>query len=100
MKGSLYNKLAKKSSKEVDLQNRSENSNKLLITINVLGSSGPLRFVVKENDLVCEVIHTALKTYARAARLPLLGHDTTNFLLYCPNIEEPYECNFLISLNF
>lgn len=59
---------------------------RVLITINVMGSSGPLRFVVKEEDLVCEVIHIALKSYARQARLPLLGTDPTNFLLYSSNI--------------
>ncbi|KAJ6402449.1 hypothetical protein OIU84_014528 [Salix udensis] len=31
------------------------------------------------------VIDTALKTYARGGRLPVLGFDVNKFLLYCAN---------------
>ncbi|KAJ0989216.1 hypothetical protein J5N97_007572 [Dioscorea zingiberensis] len=58
---------------------------RLLITVNVLGSAGPIRFVVKEEELVGSVISTALRSYAREGRRPVLGSDFNNFLLYCTN---------------
>ncbi|XP_019164944.1 PREDICTED: uncharacterized protein At4g22758 [Ipomoea nil] len=58
---------------------------RLLVSITVLGSAGPIRFVASENDLVAAVIDTALKSYAREGRLPILGSDLNNFVLYCPN---------------
>ncbi|KAL8137491.1 hypothetical protein V2J09_003492 [Rumex salicifolius] len=58
--------------------------NRVLITINVLGSAGPMRFVVYEEELVNTVIDTALKSYARAGRLPVLGSVLGDFQLYCP----------------
>ncbi|TKY59799.1 hypothetical protein E2542_SST16893 [Spatholobus suberectus] len=58
-------------------QKKSQNANarRLLISINVLGSAGPIRFVVNEEELVAAVIDTALKSYAREGRLPVLGTD-------------------------
>ncbi|XP_021726300.1 uncharacterized protein At4g22758-like isoform X1 [Chenopodium quinoa] len=56
---------------------------RLLVIINVLGSAGPLRFLVNEEDVVDGVIATALKLYAKEGRLPILGSDSTKFLLYC-----------------
>ncbi|KAJ6793406.1 uncharacterized protein M6B38_144585 [Iris pallida] len=56
---------------------------RILVTINVLGSAGPLRFLVNEDERVADVIHTALRTFAREGRLPVLGTDLNNFLLYC-----------------
>ncbi|XP_022143447.1 uncharacterized protein LOC111013321 [Momordica charantia] len=92
MKGSLYNRL-KNNNREDGLQiSRNEKAKRLLITISVVGSTGPLRFIANEDDLVCEVIHAALKSYARQARLPLLGFDATNFLLYCNNVEKADGC--------
>ncbi|KAL3510557.1 hypothetical protein ACH5RR_029958 [Cinchona calisaya] len=58
--------------------------NRLLISITVMGSAGPIRFVVNEEELVTAVIDTALKSYAREGRLPVLGSDLNNFVLYCP----------------
>ncbi|XP_060959924.1 uncharacterized protein LOC115722008 isoform X2 [Cannabis sativa] len=58
---------------------------RLLITVNVLGSAGPMRFVVSEDDLVGSVIEYALKSYAREGRLPVLGTDSDRFFLYCAN---------------
>lgn len=58
---------------------------RVLISINVLGSAGPLRFIVNEEDLVAAVIDTALKSYAREGRLPVLGSDINGFSLYCPH---------------
>ncbi|KAM2658455.1 hypothetical protein EV2_021163 [Malus domestica] len=60
--------------------------NRLLISITVLGSAGPIRFVVNEQELVAAVMDTALKSYAREGRLPVLGSDLDDFLLYCPAV--------------
>ncbi|KAJ8761353.1 hypothetical protein K2173_001409 [Erythroxylum novogranatense] len=62
-----------------------EKRNRFLITVNVVGSAGPLRFVVKEDDPVAGVIESALKAYARGGRIPVLGSDVKNFMLYCAN---------------
>ncbi|KAB2045554.1 hypothetical protein ERO13_D01G143600v2 [Gossypium hirsutum] len=59
--------------------------NRLLISVTVLGSAGPIRFVVNEEELVAAVIDTALKSYAREGRLPVLGSNLNDFLLYCPS---------------
>jgi hypothetical protein len=58
--------------------------NRLLISVTVMGSAGPIRFVVNEEELVAAVIDTALKSYAREGRLPVLGSDLNDFFLYCP----------------
>ncbi|RYQ82972.1 hypothetical protein Ahy_B10g101580 [Arachis hypogaea] len=42
----------------------------------------PIRFVVNEKDTISVIIETALKSYAHEGRLPILGFDPTNFLLY------------------
>lgn len=60
-------------------------SKRFLVNINIMGSAGPIRFVVNEKELVSGVIDTALKSYAGEGRLPVLGFDATNFLLYCAN---------------
>ncbi|XP_077253183.1 uncharacterized protein At4g22758-like [Tasmannia lanceolata] len=65
--------------------NQSQKGNRFLITINVLGSAGPIRFLVNEEELVATVIDTALRSYAREGRLPVLGSDLNNFFLYCAN---------------
>jgi len=72
----LYNKQKKNQAK----------GNRILISVTVLGSAGPIRFVAFEEDLVASVIDTALKCYAREGRLPLLGSDFNDFLLYCPMV--------------
>ncbi|GLJ26504.1 hypothetical protein SUGI_0512360 [Cryptomeria japonica] len=58
---------------------------RLLVTINVLGSAGPLRFLVRSDDPVQKVIEGALKSYAREGRLPVLGHNAKQFELYSAN---------------
>ncbi|KAI9080456.1 hypothetical protein K1719_035900 [Acacia pycnantha] len=67
---------------------KSQNANgkRLLISINVLGSAGPIRFVVYEEELVAAVIDNVLKLYAREGRLPVLGSDISDFLLYSPQV--------------
>lgn len=64
-----------------------EKGNRVLITVNVLGSAGPMRFVVNEKELVAAVIDMVLKSYAREGRLPVLGSNLNDFLLYCPGAE-------------
>lgn len=66
-------------------ENQNIKKNRFLITVNVVGSAGPIRFVVNEDDPVSGVIDTSLKTYAREGRLPVLGSDPNGFLLYCAN---------------
>ncbi|KAK4400054.1 hypothetical protein Sango_1111500 [Sesamum angolense] len=65
-------------------KNQPSKGNRFLISVTVLGSAGPIRFVVNEDELVAAVIDTALKSYAREGRLPILGSDLNNFMLYCP----------------
>ncbi|XP_019446272.1 PREDICTED: uncharacterized protein At4g22758-like isoform X2 [Lupinus angustifolius] len=67
-------------------KNQNANARRLLISINVLGSAGPIRFVVNEEELVATVIDTALKSYAREGRLPVLGNDIAGFALHCPHV--------------
>lgn len=78
----LYKQKTKKK-KNDDKQNAK--SNRFLITINVFGSAGPIRFVVNGDDNAAAVIETALKQYAREGRLPILGSDINSFFLYSAN---------------
>lgn len=59
--------------------------NRFLISVSVLGSAGPIRFVVRDGEPVSSVIDTALRSYAREGRRPVLGSDLNDFLLYCAN---------------
>ena len=55
-----------------------------MIKINVVGSAGPIRFVVKEDELVASVIDIAIKMYAREGLFPVLGTKLIEFVLYTP----------------
>lgn len=66
-------------------KNNNAKGNRLLISVTFMGSAGPIRFVVNEEELVAAVIDTALKSYSREGRLPVLGSNLDDFLLYCPN---------------
>ncbi|CAN6708002.1 unnamed protein product [Malus baccata var. baccata] len=58
----------------LDKNRKNENTakgNRLLISVTV--------------ELVAAVIDTTLKSYAREGRLPVLGSNINDFLLYCPN---------------
>ncbi|XP_050379654.1 uncharacterized protein LOC126796999 [Argentina anserina] len=55
----------------------------MLIKISIVGSTGPIRFVVDKKELVATVIQRALKFYERQGRLPVLGSDLEDFVLYC-----------------
>ncbi|CAL0301428.1 unnamed protein product [Lupinus luteus] len=63
-------------------RSRKNNNIKFLIIINVQGSTGPIRFLVNDGEKVCSVIGCALKHYVREERLPVLGFEASNFLLY------------------
>ncbi|MQL99986.1 hypothetical protein Taro_032721 [Colocasia esculenta] len=56
---------------------------RMLVTVTVLGSPGPIRFVAGDQDPVAAVIGTALRCYAREGRLPALGCDVGKFHLFC-----------------
>ncbi|XP_062218949.1 uncharacterized protein LOC133918872 [Phragmites australis] len=58
---------------------------RVLVTVTVLGSAGPLRFLVDEGEKVTGLIRAALRCYAREGRMPLLGADPADFLLYTAN---------------
>ncbi|KAG0462613.1 hypothetical protein HPP92_021089 [Vanilla planifolia] len=71
----------------VENKERKENGKKresvrMLISVTVLGSAGPIRLVVREEELVSAVIATALKAYAREGRRPVIGSDLLDFALY------------------
>ncbi|CAI0450911.1 unnamed protein product [Linum tenue] len=61
---------------------KKSSKNKFLVIVNVLGSTGPIRLVVKEDDAVAAVIESTLRAYAKEGRLPGLGSDVTKFVLY------------------
>ncbi|KAI9100188.1 hypothetical protein K1719_024406 [Acacia pycnantha] len=65
-------------------------NNLVLITIAVVGCVGNFRFVVKQDDLVLDVIKKTLKSYARQGRLPQLGSNAEDFDLCCR--DPPYSC--------
>ncbi|KAK4410114.1 hypothetical protein Sango_0084400 [Sesamum angolense] len=77
----LLRKLKKKKADD----DKNAKSNRFLITINVFGSAGPIRFVVNEDETARGVIETALKLYAKQGRLPVLGSDISSFFLYPAN---------------
>ncbi|KAJ7298913.1 hypothetical protein O6H91_07G057000 [Diphasiastrum complanatum] len=66
-------------------KNKSGEATKLLVTVNVIGSPGPLRFLVYSHDTVKRVIQLALKAYAREGRVPLLGVNYKTVDLCCAN---------------
>ncbi|KAJ7549523.1 hypothetical protein O6H91_07G057500 [Diphasiastrum complanatum] len=71
-------------------------SSKMLVTVNVSGSTGPLRFLVDVKDPVSRVIELALRAYAREGRLPHLGVNCKFVELYCANSDfealDPVQC--------
>ncbi|KAJ8567411.1 hypothetical protein K7X08_019619 [Anisodus acutangulus] len=80
----MSRKLMKSYSEKMSIQTpiKKVKSTRFLITVNVLGSAGPLRFVVSENDKVAKVVDTALKQYGREGRLPVLSSDVNDFFFY------------------
>ncbi|CAN1158624.1 hypothetical protein LINPERPRIM_LOCUS11953 [Linum perenne] len=64
--------------------NKKIKNRRFLISVTIRGSVGPIRFVANQNDTVLVVIRACLKRYAREGRLPVIGFDVCDFLLYCP----------------
>ncbi|KAG8070578.1 hypothetical protein GUJ93_ZPchr0006g41106 [Zizania palustris] len=58
---------------------------RMLVTVTVLGSAGPLRFLIDEGETISGLIRTALRCYVREGRIPLLGADPADFLVYTAN---------------
>ncbi|KAJ7526819.1 hypothetical protein O6H91_16G024200 [Diphasiastrum complanatum] len=55
---------------------------KVLVTVTVLGTIGPLRMLLEGDTAVNNVIKATLDEYAREGRLPFLGFDCTRFDLH------------------
>ncbi|KAI8534566.1 hypothetical protein RHMOL_Rhmol10G0100200 [Rhododendron molle] len=88
MKRSVSGKILSEKEKEKEkksAEKQSSKKNRFLVTVNVLGSTGPIRFVVSEEESVKGVVSIALKMYARERRLPVLGSDVSDVLLYPAN---------------
>lgn len=88
----------RKKNSEVDDVNM--RNSRILITVNVVGSSGPLRFVVNEDDKVSKIIDMSLKLYVREGRLPVLELGFKNFSLYASDAgtcegTKPFNVSFL-----
>ncbi|CAI0403150.1 unnamed protein product, partial [Linum tenue] len=62
--------------------NTKKNNNRFLISVTVPGSFGPIRFLANHDDTVLAVIRGALKRYAREGRIPAIGSNAHDFLLY------------------
>ncbi|MQM11120.1 hypothetical protein Taro_044027, partial [Colocasia esculenta] len=54
------------------------------VTVTVVGSAGPIRFVASEEEPVATIISTALRCYAREGRFPALGCG--EFHLFCARL--------------
>ncbi|XP_020517789.1 uncharacterized protein LOC110006499 [Amborella trichopoda] len=58
----------------------------MLISIKVQESAGTLRLLVRVDDTIRTVIQTALRSYSRQGRFPVLGSNNfDDFFLYCAN---------------
>ncbi|KAJ7549522.1 hypothetical protein O6H91_07G057400 [Diphasiastrum complanatum] len=66
-------------------QAKAVESGRMLVTVNVSGSTGPLRFLVDVKDPVSRVIELAMRAYAREGRLPHLGFNFKLVELYLAN---------------
>lgn len=73
---------SRKGEKERKSNGKRGESTRALITVTVPGSSGPIRFVVREEEPVSAVMGTALKAYARQGRRPIIGCELNDFSLY------------------
>ncbi|CAM8959050.1 unnamed protein product [Rhodiola kirilowii] len=82
----LVPKINKKNNKK---QNE-KGKNRILISVKVVGSAGPIRLIVNEDDVVADVVEKALKIYACQGRLPVLGSNVKDFQLFCPAAESDY----------
>jgi len=71
--------------RKVEPRGKAAAAARVLVTVTVLGSAGPLRFLVDEGESVTGLIRATLRCYAREGRMPLLGADAANFLLYTAN---------------
>ncbi|XP_062119261.1 uncharacterized protein LOC133833011 [Humulus lupulus] len=70
-------------------QKKKKNQKKglMLISVTFIGSSGPMKLLVDEDEPVDSVIRTALKSYAQQQRLPVLGTNVNDFVLYCQDFD-------------
>ncbi len=56
-----------------------------MVTINILGSVGPLTLLVREDDIVHKVIEISMKLYAKEGCMLVLGYNAKQFELYSAN---------------
>ncbi|EPS58560.1 hypothetical protein M569_16253, partial [Genlisea aurea] len=59
----------------------SKRRRRFLVIVNVLGSTGPMIFMVNGDDNVKAVVGKSLRQYAAEGRLPVLGNDSNGFHL-------------------
>lgn len=78
--GKMKNVVAK-----VEEASRGGGGGRILISVSVVGSGGRCVSSWTRDEVVATVINAALKSYAREGRLPFLGTDHNDFLLYCAN---------------
>ncbi|CAM8999867.1 unnamed protein product [Rhodiola kirilowii] len=76
--------LGQKVKRNQNVNGKGKERSRILISVNVVGSAGPIRLIVNEEDFVVDVVRSILKIYAREGRLPVLGSDANDFLLFCP----------------
>lgn len=91
-------------SKHNNKKNAKGGGTRLLISVTVVGSAGPIRFVVNEDEIVTKIIDTAVKSYNREGRLPVLGSNVNDFVLHCPVVgtecKHPLICYRLNLIDF
>lgn len=58
---------------------------RILVSITVEGSTGPIRVIVRKGDTVSDLIKVTIDNYAKEGRYPVLDSDTNMFELHVSN---------------
>ncbi|KAL9685686.1 hypothetical protein QQ045_023137 [Rhodiola kirilowii] len=84
--------LGQKVKRNQNVNRKGKEQSRILISVNVGRSAGSIRLIVNEDDFVVDVIGRIMKIYAREGRLPVLGSDANDFLLFCPATASDFIC--------